>query len=177
MGRDQMDGFAGVTRLKDDLCEWEHTMDYRPDGDASDVGRLYWEGDILVEMGPDDAYKEEWQRVATGATAAMTLSDKSGWHGWLVVCGDRFICTQKLSHGSDLQMLSCEISMGSVQQGAQPWDIQLSTRPEREGDRLWLPENLTVDTTRNQVVQRVGDHTLTWTVQEWGKLAQLLSTP
>lgn len=175
---DRQDGFAGVTRLKGDLCTWHHTMDYLPDAEATDVGRLYWQGDILVEMGPEDAYKEEWQRVATGPTAAMTLFDDLVWQGWLVVCGDWFIYTQKRSPEFDsLASPTCEISMGRIQSASQFWEIQLSTLPEREGRSLWSPADLAVDVQSNQVVQTVGDRTLTWTVQEWGELAQLLSAP
>ncbi len=90
-------GFAGITRLEGDRCEWHHAMDYQPFNGKADVGTLHWEGDILVEIGPKGVYREEWQRVATGPTATMTLSTRAAWKGWLVLCGDRFIymCEQR----------------------------------------------------------------------------------
>jgi hypothetical protein len=192
-------GFAGITRLEGDRCEWHHAMDYQPFNGKADVGRLHWEGDILIEIGPNGAYREEWQRVSTGPTATMTLSENAAWKGWLVLCGDRFIymCEQrtllpaadslagllseKLSEemSADLgsakiqQYLDCEISFGRVRQGKKPWEIELSTLPWKEGSSLWQADTMTIDCANEQIIQTVGTQTHLWTVQEWGELKQL----
>ena len=59
----KQDGFAGVTALKGDVCHWHHAMDYRDAESQADTGRLYWEGDILIEVGPNESYIEKWQRI------------------------------------------------------------------------------------------------------------------
>jgi hypothetical protein len=197
-------GFVGITRLEGDRCEWHHAMDYQPFNGKSDVGTLHWEGDILIEIGPNGVYKEEWQRVATGPTATMTLAAGAGWKGWLVLCGDRFIymcehrtllpsadsltallsaasdesgnTTATISH-QDQQYLNCEISFGRVQQGGKPWEIELSTLPWKEGNSLWNADNMTVDYPNEKIIQTVGAETLAWTVQEWGELEQLFGKP
>jgi hypothetical protein len=196
-------GFAGITRLAGDRCEWHHAMDYQPFNGKADVGTLHWEGDILIEIGPDGAYREEWQRVATGPTATMTLTESAAWKGWLVLCGDRFIymcehrtllpsadsltallsaasnksanTTATVSH-QDQQYLNCEISFGRIQQGGKPWEIQLSTLPWKEGNSLWNPDDMTVDYPNEKIVQTIGAETLAWTVQEWGELEQIFGS-
>lgn len=98
-------GFAGITRFHSgadgDLCQWHRALDYRPFTGQFDIGRVHWQGDILIETGIDGTYIEEWQRISTGPTAALTLLHGSVLHGsvltrparqaWLVMCGDRFI--------------------------------------------------------------------------------------
>lgn len=169
----QQDGFVGITRFKEDVCQWHHAMDYRSAEAQADAGRLYWEGDILVEVGPNESYIEKWQRISTGTTAAMTCSDQSGWKGWLVVCGDQFVYMC-----NDLQRSpNHEISMGRVQQGRKPWEIQLSTLSWKEGSCLWKPEDMTIDRTGQKIIQKRTDDIWLWTVREWGDLAIFLTRP
>lgn len=212
-------GFAGITRLEGDgeafqgnRCEWHHAMDYQPFNGKADVGTLHWEGDILIEIGPNGSYREEWQRVATGPTATMTLAESGAWKGWLVVCGDYFIymCDERRSlpaanslrdllsapsvdsaggsdqataviSSKDQQYLNCEISFGRVQQGENQneknWEIELSTLPWKEGRSLWMPGEMTVDYANEQIVQTLENQALIWSVQEWGNLEQLFSSP
>ena len=173
-GLSRQDGFAGITRLKGDQCEWHHAMDYRSFTGEPDVGRLYWEGDILIEIGPNEAYKEEWQRVTTGPTAAMTISEGADWKKWLVLCDGYFIYVSDGRNFSSVDNLwDFEISFGQCQRGQKPWEIQLSTLPWKEGSSLWEPEDMAVDSHSAQIIQTVGAQSLVWTVQEWGELAQL----
>ena len=196
-------GFSGIARLQGDICQWERALDYQPFTGVPDIGRLYWRGDLLVEEGTEENYVEEWKRVATGPTAAMVCAADTQWHRSLVICGDYFIFTvderptlpsadsltslvinQSVHRGSTLQdldhqALNCEISMGRCQGGAQPWQIEHSTLPWREGRSLWTHtkgrrSHFSIDPTANQVVQSDGSRLLQWTVYEWGKLAELL---
>lgn len=97
-------GFAGITRLQSgtdgDICQWHRALDYQPFNGQFDIGKVHWQGDILIETGIDGTYTEEWQKIATGPTAALTLLQGSVLQGsvvspvrqaWLVICGDRFI--------------------------------------------------------------------------------------
>lgn len=167
----EQDGFAGFTHLRNDFCHWHHTMDYHPNSEQTDIGQLSWEGDVLVEIGPDNSYKEEWQRVLTGSTAAMTLCDWAGWRGWLVACADQFVYMR-----SHPKALMSEVSMGLVCGGKQPWEIQLSTLPWKEGSCLWKPEDMLVDAERQQVRQNIAGRYVTWQIQELGELPQLLQS-
>ena len=77
------------------------------------------------------------------------------------------------------QYLSCEISMGRCQGTTQPWQIEHSTLPWREGRSLWTHtkgrrSHFSIEPTANRVIQSDGSRLLQWTVYEWGKLAELL---
>lgn len=195
----QQEGFAGVTQFDTGRCEWHRALDYYPPTDQLDGGTLHWkngvEGDILVETGLDNTYVEEWQQIANGPTAAMTVSRGTAWEKWLVVCGDYFIyvcdrrptlpqnklltelletdITGKISPQSK-QHLNCEISLGRCISGQTPWEIQQSTLPWKEGRCLWHPGDFAVDQKHNKAVQTVGAETVTWDIQEWGALEKLL---
>lgn len=202
----QQEGFAGITQFANGVCEWHRALDYAPFTGEADQGTLHWEGDTLIEIGPEGAYKEEWQRMATGPTATMTATNGAAWEKWLVVCGDYFIymCDRRqhlpanttlkdllsfLPNGKlDLasqQYLNCEVSLGRIQPGNVAWEIQQSTLPWKEGDRLWNledwnredrnPKDFSIDKARNQIIQTDGDRQTIWNVQEWGNLQQLLS--
>ncbi|MEL6815214.1 MAG: hypothetical protein AAFP03_10430 [Cyanobacteria bacterium J06598_3] len=96
-------GFAGITRFHSgadgDLCQWHRALDYRPFEGQFDIGRVHWQGDILIETGIESTYTEEWQRIETGPTAALTLLRGPMRQAWLVMCGDWFIygCDRRFS--------------------------------------------------------------------------------
>jgi hypothetical protein len=57
-------GFAGLTLVEGDICQWQRLIDYQPPGAAPDIGRMRFEGaDQLLEDGLDGRYHEVWQRV------------------------------------------------------------------------------------------------------------------
>ena len=190
----QQDGFAGITHSDGIHCEWHHSMDYRPFNGEVDAGTLSWkageEGKVLVEMGPNNAYREEWVWMGGGPTAMMTLTEGADQTGWFVVCGDYFMYMrdrrERLPMSNSLtrlleqddradyaRYLDCEISFGRCQQGAKPWEITLSTLPWREGQSLLAASDLCMDTQRQQVTQSTEAEPLVWTVQEWGAMADL----
>ena len=196
----KQEGFAGVTQFTNGHCEWHRSLDYCPPTDQRDQGTLYWEGDMLIEVGPDNSYVEEWQRIATGPTAAMTVSRRTGLTAiskQLVICGDYFIymcdrrpplpknrtlaelletdTTGKISLQSK-QALNCEVSLGRCTNGKMPWEIQQSTLPWKEDSCLWHSPDLSVDRQNNQVIQTIGEETVVWDIQEWGALERLLMT-
>jgi hypothetical protein len=56
----QQEGFAGVTVVEGDLCEWHRRMDYRCDSHR-DIGHLRFSGGLLEEFGVERPYYERWQ--------------------------------------------------------------------------------------------------------------------
>lgn len=191
----QQEGFAGIARFANNLCEWHRALDYAPFTGEPDRGTLHWEGDILIETGPNHSYKEEWQRIATGPTAALTTTHSATWKQWLVICGDYFIymcdrrqhlpantTLQKLLYpdpnaelnSASLQYLNCEISLGRISTDRIDWKIQQSTFPWKEGTTLWNIQELHLDM-NNIIVQTDRDSQTTWEIQECGHLEQLLS--
>jgi hypothetical protein len=146
-------GFAGVFRHCNDCFEWVRVIDYCPPGPFKDIGRLYWNGDILVEEGRDVPYLEHWHRDAppAGPVAALVLAAETGAPGCLVRAGVDFFYARgrlrPLAPGADLAalvagatlegaraLLDCEISQGRIDSGA--WLITRSTLPFRVGDTL-----------------------------------------
>lgn len=197
----QQEGFAGITQFSGGLCEWQRALDYTPFTGEPDQGTLHWEGDILIEIGPDDAYKEEWQRIATGPTATLTATNSCAWEQWLVICGDYFIymCDRRpqlpANHSlQDLitfqqdgkldsrsqQYLDCEVSLGRIQpdpihSGSSLWEIQQSTMPWKEGCRLWNPEDIGIDPNNNKAIHTAEGSQTIWDIQELGVLQQHFS--
>ena len=196
----QQEGFAGITQFANGLCEWQRALDYVPFTGEPDQGTLHWEGDILIEIGPDDAYKEEWQRIATGPTATLTATNGSAWEKWLVICGDYFIymCDRRPrlpanTHLKDLltfqpnrtidpssqQYLDCEVSLGRIQTDRHAdnsiWKIQQSTMPWKEGCRLWDSKDIEIDQNNNRAIHTLEGSQTIWDIQELGHLQQLFS--
>ena len=190
----QQEGFAGITQFNNGLCEWQRALDYSPFTGEPDQGTLHWEGDVLVEVGTNGAYKEEWQKIASGPTATMTSTKKGVWEKWLVICGDYFIymCDRRqhlpanttlenlLGFNADgtldlesRQYLSCEVSLGRISAGSKDWEIQQSTLPWKKGDRLWNPEEVLLNFNNNRAIQTIGNSQVLWDIQEYGNLKQL----
>ncbi len=148
-------GFAGVLRAVGDCVEWVRKIDFQPPGPVKDIGRLFWQGDILVETGRDVEYLEHWHRdadvLAGNFLALDLLAEEDGRVGYLVVAGGHFIYARDraaaLPPGRNLaeciaaapdlaaarDMLDCEISFG---QAGGAWTVIRSTHPFRTGDCL-----------------------------------------
>lgn len=146
-------GFAGTFRKVDDCFEWVRELDYQPAGAFKDIGRLSWEGDVLVEVGRDVAYLEHWHRDAPPASPRVALRLRAAEQpGFLLRLGGIFMFARgraaALPAGEDLAacvaaapdvaaaraLVDCEISFGMVADGA--WRIERSSLPFRVGDDL-----------------------------------------
>jgi hypothetical protein len=193
----QQAGFAGVTTLTGDTCQWHRYIDYQPVSGDRDIGTLHWEGDRLIELGVDAEYREEWQRLDNSGDQVTALvlpepeapsSTQPSWSACVVTAGDYFIYARNrrmalppaaalsaLFHTAtpDVQSayLDCEFSFGVCQSGAVPWEIRLSTLPWRQGRSLWSWSDLTVDLEQQQVIQTIrtaqGDRAQQWQILEW----------
>ncbi len=148
-------GFAGIFRQVGDCFEWVRELDYCPAGPFKDIGRLAWQGDILVEEGRDVPYLEHWHRdeAAPSPVASLALTAPGTLaRGFLVRAGAAFMVAcgraAPLPAGTDLaalvaaapdlaaarQLLNCEISLGEIDGAA--WRITRSSLPFRRGDDL-----------------------------------------
>jgi hypothetical protein len=154
----RQEGFAGALEVKGDLLTWHRWLDFRPPTGIADVGRMHFEGALLIEYGVHARYREVWERTAAASDDRLALAlqseraDGGEWRarrGVLVVLGDYFMFALdpglRLAHGSALKSgragafavfrLDCEISFG-VRRGRVPWEIQHSSLPAREGMSL-----------------------------------------
>ncbi|MEI9901835.1 MAG: hypothetical protein WDN31_18935 [Hyphomicrobium sp.] len=151
----EQEGFAGRLEQDEEFFVWRRVLDFQPMSRTPDSGRLYFEGEIMVEEGRHSPYIEHWHREPAAASpcAAMQLCDRRGTLGFLVRAGETFMYARagdsksrpaesRLSDGLDeaasleaaRQLVDCEISFGQVSGTA--WTIVRSSLPYREGARL-----------------------------------------
>ncbi len=155
-------GFAGVTAVEGERCQWHRAIDFQPPSGCDDIGRMRFERpDYLLEDGLDGSYHEVWERLpeSLGRNWGTWLVALDGRQGCLLLAGDYFLFAasrpQPLAAGESLlarlergvpaaPLLDFELSFGCHQQGRQPWIIALSTLAERIGQAL-LPATLDPD--------------------------------
>ena len=63
-------GFAGITQVtpstakSSDICQWHREIDFQPQTDARDIGKMvFTDANTVIETGIDDAYLEVWRRL------------------------------------------------------------------------------------------------------------------
>ncbi len=170
-------GFAGVTEIRGDICQWHRAIDFQPPSGRDDIGRMQFQRpDYLIEDGLDDSYHEVWERLpdSRGRNWGQWLRAKDGRQGCLLLAGDYFLFAagraQSLPPADSLQallhagmqpavLLDFELSFGRHHHRARPWSIELSTLPEQIGQAL-LPAHVNPDQpqqlVRRSVLQRLG---------------------
>lgn len=154
-------GFAGVTRVQGEQCEWLRHIDFQPRTGSRDIGRMQFDGEQVVEEGVLNPYKEVWERLpdSKGQVVAYRFAEEQSGSleylprkGYLLLAGDYFVFARdrgpSLPMGTTFQALlndpsistevladylDFEISFGRRTGGAIPWEIILSTLPFREG--------------------------------------------
>lgn len=154
-------GFAGVTEIEGDRCQWHRAIDFQPPSGREDIGRMRFENpDYLLEDGLDGSYHEVWERLpeSLGRNWGTWLITEDGREGCLLLAGDYFLFAasraQALPAAKSLSalldadnaasLLAFELSFGRHQGGATPWRIELSTLAGRAGQAL-LPATLEPD--------------------------------
>lgn len=155
-------GFAGVTAIDGERCQWHRAIDFQPPSGRDDIGRMRFERpDYLIEDGLDDSYHEVWERLpeSLGRNAGVWLTAADGRQGCLLLAGDCFLFAasraQALPAAGSLSellaeaeqpegLLDFELSFGRHGAGQHPWRIELSTLPERRDQRL-LPAHIDPD--------------------------------
>ncbi len=154
-------GFAGVTEVIADRCQWHRAIDFQPPRGSEDIGLMRFENpDYLLEDGLDGSYHEVWERLpeSIGRSWGTWLVAEDGRQGCLLLAGDCFLFAagraQPLPAAESLnalldsdnaeRLLAFELSFGRHQGGATPWRIELSTLAGRAGQAL-LPPTLAPD--------------------------------
>lgn len=155
-------GFAGVTEVRGEQCQWHRAIDLQPPRASLDIGRMQFiRPNYLIEDGLDNSYHEVWERLpdSLGRNDGHWLHAADGRQGCLLLAGDYFLFAasraQPLPAGTSLsalleqgceisELLSFELSFGRQQHGATPWRIELSTLPERASQTL-LPAYIDPD--------------------------------
>lgn len=154
-------GFAGLTEVRGDLCQWHRLIDFQPAGGPSDIGRMRFEhSERLIEDGLDGAYQEIWHRLpeSLGRNWGLWLqAASSGRQACLLAAGDYFLFAADrprmlprggtlsdrlaaVSPAERLDLLAFELSFGRHRGGATPWQISHSTLPGRAGQALLPPD-------------------------------------
>jgi hypothetical protein len=147
--------FAGIFVARAEGHEWLRVIDYQPPRPTRDIGRLYWQDDILIEEGLQGEYIEHWHRdphLPLLPCAALTLRGlDDGRLGSLLRVGNLFMLArdrQSPAQGSSLAaavagaadlaaaraIIDFEISAGIITDDA--WLITRSTLPFRVGANL-----------------------------------------
>ena len=157
-------GFAGITQVtpstakSSDICQWHREIDFQPQTDARDIGKMvFTDADTIIETGIDDVYLEVWRRLedsqkpcsfklSTGksrkglATPAYCMRAGS----FVAYARPRQIVMPKIASLIDaiytikpardelLDFLDMEISFGEVID-EKCWKIKHSTLPFKEG--------------------------------------------
>jgi len=155
----RQEGFAGHFTFDGSHFEWERHIDFQSKPLYSDVGSLWWEGNILIERGRDVNYIEHWHRddsnalATTAVVAAVALRQMDGnIKASLLRVGATFMyarersvvppahktlpeCIAEASTLDDARaLIDCEISFGIASDvGLQ---ITASSLPYRIGDVL-----------------------------------------
>jgi hypothetical protein len=160
-------GFAGLTVVEGNICQWHRFIDYQPVTGDTDIGRMSFKSpDTLIEDALDERYQETWERLpeSLGANWGLWLRAKedASRQACLLIAGDYFLFAAErpapVQQGGHLReqiatasaterqtQLAFELSFGRRQQGAVPWLISLSTLPGRAGQSL-LPARCTGET-------------------------------
>ncbi|MFO7706370.1 MAG: hypothetical protein R6V43_14760 [Halopseudomonas sp.] len=149
-------GFAGITQVQGDRCQWHRLIDFHPAGRV-DIGIMHFvTPDEVHETAPDRSYLEVWKRLPGSMQSNQTIwlatEENPSRQACLLRAGDWFIFAadrqQSLQAGVALEdqlkglaadkadaLLGCELSFGRIT-GDVPWTISLSTLPGRSGKCL-----------------------------------------
>lgn len=153
-------GFAGLTRVEGNRCQWHRLIDFHPDSPA-DIGRMtFVSSEELHEHALDGSYLEVWERLPDSVGPVheqwLQAADDPQRCACLLQAGDFFLFVAdrpepmasdsslatrlKSADAADAEsMLGCELSLGRVRGASAPWQIRLSTLPGRTSQLLTTP--------------------------------------
>jgi hypothetical protein len=189
-----------MTLAGGELVHRRRQIDYQPTRGRDNTHRMHFEGELLVDENLQGSVVEKWRRLAGAEGGVITLrlleeAEADGRivprKGYLLVVSDYFLFVrdrpeftrqaaslEDLFEAQDLEreemvpFLDCEFSFGRRSGGAQPWIIELSTLPYREGKALFSPGQFeALRAGGNALVQRGrgrnGLITRRWSIHEW----------
>ncbi|MEY2342649.1 hypothetical protein AB4090_11140 [Acidithiobacillus sp. IBUN Pt1247-S3] len=101
LGLLQQEGFAGITTVHAETCEWQREFDYHPRG-RLDRGRMLFSQctEAVDEYGIDADYAERWERDPASERKGQVahIADSTGTVRWLR-SGKRFMRVRPRAHG------------------------------------------------------------------------------
>jgi hypothetical protein len=152
------EGFTGMTTTTGTVATWNHDIQFQPSKGTPDRARLRRIApDRMHEHGLDGSYIEAWKSTSSGDGRFLVIrvAHVGRLVKTLVVVGNRFIYVRNRAvdlpaAGSLVALidsrttgraqieayLDCEFSVGQVQGGSKPWQIEQSTLPWRRGGQL-----------------------------------------
>jgi hypothetical protein len=158
------------------VATWHEDIAFRPSDGTPDKGRLERiPPDRMYEHGLDGSYIESWRFLTNGKGRFLVIRvEHSGrLPRTLVVVGNQFVYvrnrakdlpiapsfdalikTTNATRDQIVEYLDCEFSVGQVRGGSVPWEIEQSTLPWREGQRLEFIEQVSTDDGRPVLVPR-----------------------
>jgi hypothetical protein len=181
----RQNGFTGLATTSGAVATWNHDIQFQPSDGAPDRGRLERIAPARMhEHGLDGSYIESWRSTTAGNRHFLVIRVENAGRllRTLVVVGNQFVYVRnravdlpaatsfealidstKASRAQIEEYLDCEFSVGRVQGGSVPWEIEQSTLPWREGRHLdFVEEIAAVDGGARLAPRAVGDDE--WTV-------------
>jgi hypothetical protein len=169
-------GYAGRTTMAGTIATWHEDIAFRPSDGTPDKGRLERIArNRMYEHGLDGSYVESWRFLTNGQGRflVMRVEHSGRLLRTLVVVGNQFVYARNRAKDLPLapsfdalikatnatrdqiiEYLDCEFSVGRVRGGSVPWQIERSTLPWREGQRLEFIEQVSTDDGRSGPVPR-----------------------
>lgn len=186
-------GFVGTTTVTGRQSTWHHELDYQPADMSADIGEVERVGrGGMYERALDGSYVEHWRSLSDGDGRFVTVRVSRGKRldRMLIVSGDYFYYarnrTSDLPEGASLealiatahpsrttlvQWLDCELSVGRIRGGRVPWEIEHSTLPWREGQRLEFAGEIRSDSLTGALAERK-EATGRWSIVQRGLTRQ-----
>jgi hypothetical protein len=181
----RQNGFTGLTTTSGAEATWNHDIQFQPSDGTPDRGRLQRNGPgRMHEHGLDGSYIEAWKSTSgdEGRFLVIRVEHAGRLVKTLVVVGNQLIYVRnravdlpaaesfealidssKASRAQIEAYLDCEFSVGRVQGGSIPWEIEQSTLPWREGRHLdFVGEIMPAEGGTGLAPRSVGDDR--WTV-------------
>jgi hypothetical protein len=181
----RQNGFTGLTTTSGAEATWNHDIQFQPSDGTPDRGRLQRNGPgRMHEHGLDGSYIEAWKSTSGGEGRFLVIRVEHAGRlvKTLVVVGNQLIYVRnravdlpaaesfealidssKASRAQIEAYLDCEFSVGRVQGGSIPWEIEQSTLPWREGRHLdFVGEIMPAEGGAGLAPRSVGDDQ--WTV-------------
>lgn len=160
-------GFAGVTVVTGERCEWRPEIAFPAISDELDAGLMRFDtADNLHEDGLDASYQEDWLRVAPGPVKGARLDslDNSGKVAYLIISGNHAAWACGHADAQFPATAGSEFSMLRRDQAAAPWRIVASNHAWLEhGATMILP---TLNDSQPGQVIRVGSER--WRIDKIG---------
>ncbi len=132
----RQEGFAGITQVEGELCEWRHCMDYRSET-FRDIGRMNFHEHFLEEFGVEREYREEWRQEPLAYRRFKALCTPSDAPLQLLLRAGEFfmhVRSRNMSH-EDARRLWARVDAHDLNDMRQLADFEISFG-KQHGDEL-----------------------------------------